>query len=447
MTHQCERVIVVGGGIAGIAAAVALARSGCSVTLLEQRRRLGGRATSFVDAASDEVFDNCQHVALGCCTSYLELCSMLGVLDRFDWHDSQYWVQPHADGAASTSIIRPSWLPAPLHHAPSFLAAKFLTVEDKLAIAAAVRELLVIDRDAWKDRTFLEFLTATSQPASSISRFWEPVVVSACNLSTSRACATSAMQVFQDGLLKSAQACSIGIPRVAMVDLYANVQPILEASGGQVRFASAASAIEPKRVQLTSGQVLCADAVIAALPLERAMVLVKNSQGGPDKRLADARLVLEHSPIIGVHLEFDAPMMPVPHAVLVDCPTQWVFAKDPDATRLHAVISAAAALVDLEASTILDIVEYDLRRCFAQSSHGASRVRGRVVKERRATFAATPAMERWRSGLLHVPGSVVLAGDYTNTDWPATMEGAARSGFAAAALVRHAAHSFAAPQA
>ena len=128
-------------------------------------------------------------------------------------------------------------------------------------------------------------------------------------------------------------------------------------------------------------------------------------------------------------------MLPVPHAVLVDCETQWVFAKDASATRLHAVISGADAMVDLDASAILDVVERDIRRCFAHSSRGVSRVRGRVVKERRATFAATPAMERWRSGLRQEPGKVVLAGDYTNTDWPATMEGAARSGFAAAAAV------------
>lgn len=426
---------MVGGGIAGIAAAVTLARAGIAVTLLEQRRRLGGRATSFIDAASDEVLDNCQHVALGCCTSYLELCSMLGVLDRFDWHDRQYWVQPHADGSASTSIISPGWLPAPLHHAASFLGARFLTIEAKLAIAAAIRELLVIDRSAWKDKTFLEFLVATQQPACAISRFWEPVVVSACNLSSSRVCAASAMQVFQDGLLHSAQACRIGIPRVAMVDLYAQVEPILAAAGGEVRFASAAASIKPSRVQLASGQMLDADSVVAALPLERAMTIVKDEDGAPDARFAEASQVLSHSPIIGVHLEFDAPMLPVPHAVLVDCETQWVFAKDASATRLHAVISGADAMVDLDASAILDVVERDIRRCFAHSSRGVSRVRGRVVKERRATFAATPAMERWRSGLRQEPGKVVLAGDYTNTDWPATMEGAARSGFAAAAAV------------
>lgn len=429
---------MVGGGIAGIAAAVALARTGCQVTLLEQRRRLGGRATSFVDAASDEVLDNCQHVALGCCTRYLELCGLLGVHDRFDWYESQYWVHAPPGIRASTSIIRPGWLPAPFHHAGSFAMAGFLSIEDKLAITAAIRELLVIDRRDWQGRTFAAFLTATAQTESAIRKFWEPVIVSACNLSCERVCAAPAMQVFQEGLLQSAQGCRIGIPRVAMVDLYAQVESILESTGGEVRFGCAASSIQPREVRLASGAVLRADGVIAAVPLERAALLVRNEAGEPDPRFDSVAAIIEHSPILGIHIEFDAPVLPVPHAVLVDCPTQWVFAKDDRGAKLHAVISAAEALVDRDATEILDLVETDLRRCFARTMRNATRVRGRVIKERRATFAATVAMERWRRGLVQEPHAVILAGDYTNTGWPATMEGAARSGFGAveAALSR-----------
>jgi zeta-carotene desaturase len=412
-----------------------MARSGIAVTLIESRRRLGGRATSFVDAASDEVLDNCQHVTLGCCTRYLELCGMLGVLDRFDWHDRQYWVLPQSRGEAHMSVLSPQWLPAPLQYAWSFLRAGFLTAGDKLAIAACLRELLVLDRSQWRDRTFGDFLRRLDQPPRAVRRFWEPVVVSACNLPCDLVCAESAMKVFQDGLLGPAEASKIGVPRVALVDLYESVGAILAESGGALRTGIAAASIEPGRVVTSSGEVLEADAVVAAIPVDRAAVLVKDRAGSSDARFAGLAQVVAFSPIVGVHLEFDRPVLTVPHAVLLECQTQWVFRKDLEGARLHAVISGATKMAEMDAESILGVVEGDLRRCFRREATGAVRLWGRVVKERRATFAATPAFERWRSRLAvpeHAGERVILAGDYTNTAWPATMEGAAISGFAAA---------------
>ena len=425
---------MVGGGVAGIAAAVSLAHRGVPVLLLESRRRLGGRATSFVDAGTGDVLDNCQHVTLGCCDRYLHLCELLGVRDRFEWHREQYWVQPRGDEAA-VSVIAPGRLPAPLHYAGAFLKASFLDAREKLAIANAMRELLVAERGQWKQRTFGEFLDAVDQSEGAKRKFWSPVIVSACNAPIERVSASPAIKVFQEAFLASAKACEIGLPTVPLVELYASVEERLRAAGGAVRFGAAAASIAPRGVTLSGGERLEARAVVSALPLERACDVVVEASGRADRRLAMLAKHLAFSPIIGVHLEFERPVLSWPHAVLVDCETQWVFRKDASGRRVHAVISAAADWVESEPERIMQWVEADLARCFPRAMRGNVRRWGRVVKERRATFLATPSFERSRGAVAFERDEVVLAGDYVDTDWPATMEGAAIAGFAAAERV------------
>lgn len=419
-------VLIVGGGIAGLAAALRLAEAGVSVTLLETRQKLGGRATSFTDVRTGHVIDNCQHVALGCCTNYVEFCRRLGVLDRIIWRREIYWVE----AGGRTSVMQPSALPAPGHLSPSFLAAKFLSWGEKQAIARAMLAALNADLGSAESITFAEWLHRQGQPAGAVAKFWEPVIVSACNLPSARVSAASALHVFQEGFLDHREASAMGLPAVPLVQLYDRAEDALAAAGGALRLGESVDEIGPDFVRTSAGTVHRADRVICAVPFERAARLIPDHLQRADPRFG-ALAALRHSPILGVHLEFDRPVLPMHSAVLVGRETQWLFRKDEDGRRLHAVISAADAWLPLNEAQITAKVMDDVSACFPAAT-GAALLSSRPVKEKLATFAPTPGCERARPDA-EGPSGIILAGDFTRTGWPATMEGAARSGFIAAA--------------
>ena len=426
------RVLIAGGGLAGMAAAVSLATVGVPVLVLETRKKLGGRATSFEDVRSGEVLDNCQHVVLGCCTNYLHFLKTVGTADRIRWTREQYWIER----GGRTSVIRPSILPAPLHFSFSVLAARFLTISEKLALGTAMRHLLRVDRSAWRQRTFIEFLRQHRQSARLIEKFWAPVVVSACNLAVEKVCASAAMQVFQEGFLAHPNAADVGVSAVPLIDLYANAEGIIRSSGGEVRLGSGVERLSGTSVTTTAGETLHADRVICALPPERAADVVDPEIAAADPRFQTMGRIT-HSPILGVHLIFDRPVLTLPHCVFVDGGVQWLFRKDDQGRAVHAVISGADDWMGLSEEEIGGRVATEMR-AYLPGTGGAGLERVRAVKEKRATFALTPSSEELRPATL--PDSwrsseppIVLAGDAMQTGWPATMEGAVRSGYAAAA--------------
>lgn len=419
--------IIVGGGIAGLAAAIRLTEAGVRVTLLETRKKLGGRATSFADVRSGQVLDNCQHVVLGCCTNYLDLLARLGVRDSIQWSDEQYWVEE----GGRTSVIRPGVLPAPLHFSVATMRAGFLSTAEVLALARIGPRLMRVKRENHQNETFAAFLARSGQPQRVIARFWSPIVVSACNLDVDRVAASVALHVFQEGFLGSADAASIGLPTVPLVELYRNAEQVMSRSGGRILLGAGVERLDDRGATTTDGQRHEADRVICAVPVERVNRIVDESIRRIDPRFAPLDS-FTHSPILGVHLRFDRPVLSTPHAVLVDRPTQWLFRKDAQGAYLHAVISAADAWMELSEQQIADRVVADIHACFP-GSRGATLEMARAVKEKLATFAPLPGVERLRPDATHPASRVILAGDYTNTGWPATMEGAAKSGYAAAA--------------
>lgn len=419
---------VVGGGLAGIAAAVTLADQGARVILLEQTRRLGGRASSFTDPVSGEELDNCQHVVMGCCTNYQSLTARLGVAECFRWHDEQHWVSP----GGRVDRIAPGPLPAPAHHAAAFLKASFLDPGDKLAIAHGMGHLARVDPRDWGTRSFADWLRANWQTRAAIARFWRPVVVSACNAEPERCAADLAMKVFREGLMASPRASAIGVPTVPLKTLYDAVPGLLAAQTGEARFGALATRVTRDTVEFRDAPPVRAGRVIVALPFERVVGVLDISCR--DERTA-ALARVGHSPILGVHLRTDRPFLPFPHAVLVDRPTQWLFRKDDAGRSVHAVVSAADEWMGLTDEAITDRVAADLRACFPAA--GDFRVEwSRAVRSRRATFLPTPGIAALRPSVRPAdPRNPLLAGDYTDTGWPATMEGAVRSGRAAAAAV------------
>lgn len=422
-------VVVAGGGLAGIAAALRLAEQGVAVTLLETRRKLGGRATSFDDVRSGETLDNCQHVAMGACASYLDLLRRLKVDHLIEWSSRTLWVE----AGGRRSQLAPSPLPAPGHLAPSLLAARFLSTAEKLQISRATLAALLAERARWQDRPFDRWLREQGQSDGAISKFWSPIIVSACNLTADKVAASCALHVVQGGFLRSRAAGRIGVPSVPLVSLYDPAEEAVRAAGGAIRLGESVERITETAVVTASGETIEADRVICALPFERALAAVDPAIASRDARF-DTMRALTHSPILGVHLVASRPILDAPHAVLVERPTQWLFRKGPapgGGQRLHAVVSAADEWVALREDEIASRIVEDIRACFPEA--GAAELRDvRPVKEKRATFAATPEGERARPDTAG-PSRLLLAGDYTRTGWPATMEGAVRSGYSAAA--------------
>ncbi len=332
-----------------------------------------------------------------------------------------------------------------MHLGGSMLKFKSLSWGAKWAIARAMMSMLALSpsrREEWAHRSFAQWLESERQPPEAVERFWEMIIVSALNENVRTASAAHALQVFQEGFLAHRDAYLVGLASVPLVRLYEPTMPMLESRGGSVRLGAGVRGLEfdgrsITGVELSDGEKLSADVYVSALPVERLEKLVTPAMRGFDARLAGLG-EFSFSPILGIHVWYDRAVMDWPHAVTLDSPLQWVFNRGLDAVsrrqHLHVVISAAYAWIDLPATEILERVRKELA-IYLPGVAQARFVEGQVIKERRATFSATPEIEAARPEARGAIENLVLAGDYCQTGWPATMEGAVRSGYIAASAV------------
>jgi len=443
------RVAVVGGGLSGLAAGCALADVGFPVSLFERRPYLGGRASSYGHPGTGEVVDNCQHVLLGCCTNLIEFYHRLGVADRIRWYDRLTFLEP----GGRASVVEPSLLPAPFHMAPSFLHARCLTLKDKLSIAAAMATLA---GRAPEDRgdSFLTWLRRHGQSQGALERFWKTILVSALNEDLDRISCSSAGQVIRESFLKSARAGRMGVPTVPLTELYSAAGDYIQARGGQVHLRARAESFRPDSSAVglsVEGMEESFDAVLLAVPFE---VLSRMLPEVPEAQsLREQVAHFETSPITGIHLWLDRQITDLDHAILLDRTIQWMFHKsrllavrrEPSlvdsasglgGSYLELVVSSSKALVPKSKSDIIGLALEELREFFP-AARGAKLLKSTVVKEVSATYSPQPGVDAYRPTSLAVWPRVFLAGDWTATGWPATMEGAVRSGYLAAeAIVR-----------
>ena len=444
MTEQNSRsVLVVGGGLAGLSAACALADEGYRVTLLERRPYVGGRASSYEHPGTGEVIDNCQHVLIGRCTNLIDLYRRLGVENAIRWYRQFTFVEP----GGRQSVLGSSGLPAPLHSTPSFLGARAFTWEDKEAIARGLLQFLWgLPPDS--DESFAQWMKRHGQTHGAIERFWKPVLVSALNEDPERISVHYAAKVFRESFLSSARAGEMGIPSIPLSELYGHALNYIRARGGDVRLRTSVEAMEPVAgggwAARSGEESFAADAAVLALPFEGLAKLL------PEMPVADGVEALktklegfEHSPITGIHLWFDRPVTNLEHAVLLDSPVQWLFNKSllqPEYRvsgehYVELVVSASRALVPMQRQEIVDLATAELARFFPVVRE-AQLVKAAVVKEVRATYSVRPGLDACRPAADESPWpGIALAGDWTATGWPATMEGAVRSGYRAAEAV------------
>ncbi len=429
--------IVIGGGCAGIAAAVRLAEHGVAVTLIETRKRLGGRATSHHDPQTGALIDNCQHVVLGCCTNILDLYDRLGSLSAIEWQA----VMRFADKAGRAWDFGEDPLPAPLHLTRALMGYRGLSLRDRLRVALAMGAILRADRAAHESRSFAAFLDQHHGSPASVERFWNPIVRSACNLSVEQVSAAAAMQVFQQGFMANRAGWRMGVSRVPLAHLYDRAEAVLNDTGGALRLGTAASAsiVEADRVtgvRTTRDEVMRSDVVISALPADRLVKIAPEQLKQRDLRLAAAGRI-GTSPIIGMHLWLDRIVLDRSHLFFADGQIDWLFAA-PDqpaqGQHLHTGISAAQALVGMDNEALLALAMDELRRYASvlPAAASAKLVRGQVIREKRATIAPRPGLDAHRPTTRGAGSNLLLAGDWTATGWPSTMEGAVRSGYAAA---------------
>jgi squalene-associated FAD-dependent desaturase len=432
---QAPNVAVVGGGLAGLAAGCALASAGFRVTLFERRAYLGGRASSYQHPGTGEVIDNCQHVLLGCCTNLIEFYERTGVSDSIRWFDRMTFLEP----GGRASEIAPSALPAPLHTAPAFLRASCLELADKAAIARAMMALApTTPRD--NGESFLDWLKSHGQTERAIERFWKPVLVSALNEEIDRVSVPYAAQVMRESFLKSAAAGRMGVPAVPLTELYNAAGEYIRARQGEVRFREAVESFRAdlSHVKLSvAGREEVFDYVVFALPFDGLERILPDTSTSQPLRAALGRF--ETSPITGIHLWFDREITELEHAVLLDRTIQWMFHKSKLQKRdnnghgsyVELVVSASKSLVEKSRQEIVDLAVAELRE-FLPGARDANLVKSTVIKEVHATYSPRPGIETQRPRPETVWPRVFLAGDWTATGWPATMEGAVRSGYLAA---------------
>ena len=449
-SHGMSDVIVIGGGLAGLAASVALAQAGVKVTLLESRPRLGGRASSFEDAATGELIDNCQHVAMGCCTNFRHFCFVTGLAPYFRDEEQLTFVgPPDLNGRQSPEFCRfaaTPFVPAPFHLGRALLGLGYLSLRDKFAIARGLLSLRRAQPQHNDRTTIAEWLDRQRQPANAIENFWNVVLVSALSESLDRISVAAARKVFVDGFLTNREGWKVSLPTVPLDELYSGtLAQWLAAHSVDVRLKTGVERLVMDEgaisaVELRNGERLAARQFVMAVPQQRTLSLLPESIRTLPQLAAIERL--ETAPIASMHLWFDRPITLLPHAVLVGRLSQWVFnrgqrsgvrgqKKEGQSFYYQVVISNAREMAERPQSDLVAEVVAELKTIWPWAAAAELR-HSRVIIEHHAVFSPLPGSEELRPPQQSPIGNLQLAGDWTRTGWPATMEGAVRSGFLAA---------------
>ena len=440
-------MIVIGGGLAGLSAGVALAEAGWRVRLFEQRPFLGGRATSYALPDGEHV-DNCQHVTLGCCTNLEDFYRRVRSAGKIKFFDRLLFQDPQG----RTGEMQAGMLPAPFHMTGSFARFAPLTLADKRSIARAMLDILrakghTADLDAPGGISMLQWLQRRKQTPGAIERFWRVVLVSALDEELDKTDARFGVDVFWKGFLSNRTGYRMGVPAVPLAELYDGCKSEIEKRGGEVNLRMPVRIIRVENggvtgVEFDGGRVETADAFVFALPHPAMAELASEEMMRCEPALAQLAKI-GVAPITGVHFWFDREVMREPFVTLLDTTTQWIFNKtalyggangDGKSQYLQLVISASYNLLQKPRQEIIDLCLKEVQHALP-AAREAKLLKATVIKEIAATFSPRPGVDRWRPNQETRIRGMFLAGDWTDTGWPATMEGAVRSGYLAAEAV------------
>ncbi|MBX7221751.1 MAG: hydroxysqualene dehydroxylase HpnE [Blastocatellia bacterium] len=441
-----KSVSIIGGGFAGLAAGVALADAGWRVHLIEKRPFLGGRAYSFLDSTTGSVVDNGQHLMMGCYRETFAFLKKIGSLDLVHFQDRSRVDFLDAQGQATLECPQ---LPAPLHLFVGLLGLKGLSLAEKLGTLRLGGTLRLKNGKLHRKIGHLtvdEWLTACGQSPRIKERFWEPLAVATLNEDIKIAPATLLAKVLQDGFGGTRRDSSMVTSKVGLSDLYTRqAVEFIEVRGGTVQLKTGVSQIKFEAgrcsgIELTDGTTVQADAYISSVPYFSLRRMIAEEIGTRVPEFAqwwDFR----SAPIISINLWFDRPVTDLPFAGLLGTQVQWVFNKDVILNRTQAktqhlslILSAAHVHQRTPKEQLVEMAVAELQTVLP-ASRQAKLVHSFVIKEHDATFSASPAAEKARPGARTSFANFFLAGDWTDTGLPATIEGAVLSGHRAAQLV------------
>lgn len=434
--------IVIGGGFAGIAAAAELARHGITTTLVEPRTYLGGRARSFADRETGEVIDNGQHLLMGCYTHALALFGLLGTR-----HLLAAQPRMHVDFIDPNGTIHAfdtSRLPGKAGTALGLARLSGLSAADKFR---ALQFALLVEYGFARpgNDSVEQFLQRYRQSPRMITRFWEPIVLATLNAHPREASAQLLVEVLRRAIFADAESSQLLFPAAGLSELIAPFLQWFERNGGTILHDSAEALLfngnKATGIATTTGTIE-ASAVISAIPPRALARLLPPSQLSDIAAIAP---LIDYSPIVSVYLWFDRNFLPGKFYAMLDTTIQWVFNRrllctTPDDIRstypghLALTVSAADTIASASNQDIVERCIAELERAFPQA-RGARLLHSQVIKEKHATMRATPDINALRPNAITSAEGFFLAGDWTNTGLPATIEGACQSGVVAARAV------------
>ncbi|HWC76459.1 MAG TPA: hydroxysqualene dehydroxylase HpnE [Blastocatellia bacterium] len=432
-----KRVVIIGGGFSGLAAGVALSERGHHVHLFERRNHLGGRAYSFTDPKSGDQVDNGQHLFMRCYSNTVAFLDKIGCLDKLQFQDKTQI--EFLDREGRDRFECPS-LPAPLHVLAGLLRMKGLTLQDKarlLRLGSALRN------GSGGDLTVTRWLESLGQSENIRRRFWTPLVVATLNESPDTASARMLKVVLREAFDGGRWASNIGISRVGLSELYTEgARTFIEAHGGRISTGSQIARLHIKdglsrAVDLKDGDEIEGDFFISAVTPEAFLQILP---GDLRDREFSQLAQLESSPIVSINLWFDRPVTDRAFIGLLGTRIQWLFNKDAilrrggNSNQIALIISAARGFVNWTRETLVEMAITELNQLLPET-RSARLVHSVIVKERDATISHSVESDKLRPAAGTSISNLILAGDWTNTGLPATIESAVLSGNLAANLV------------
>lgn len=436
-----KKILILGGGVAGLSAAVHLSRSGHEITLVEARQTLGGRSHSFRDPKTGDNIDNGQHILMGCYHATLDLLQRIGT--RHLLRPEKNLNVPYVSEAKQLTRLQAAALPAPFHLLSAIFGFQELSLSEKFrAMEVGISAKLDSKGVKWRASTVSEWLQACGQTPNAIRSLWEPFCIAALNESVQTASASLFGEVIRRAFLRSGDDSTILFSRVGLTQLL--VQPaanLIQATQGKIICGQAVQKIHFEQsqvagVQLHNGTVLEGDAIICTMPWHSLRKLLPETS-----QLAQQITHLHGSPIIGIHLWFDQEICTEPFLGLLDSPIHWLFNKtkisDLEKTAYPSVALVISAAYDFEKISNDELLQLALKECyrFLPKSKNAKLLHHFVYRARDATFQTRPEILPYRPHCQTEWNNFFIAGDWTNTGLPATIEGAIESGRKAASMI------------
>ena len=470
-------IVVLGGGISGIATAQHLMDQGYPVTLVEARRFLGGRVFSFPDHQAGVSVDNGQHVIVGCCTYFIELLKRLDTFHR-------WYLQPRlklriSDRRGKVGFLAASALPAPFHLLPSLLGYPHLRAWDKIRVLAALGLAKFTNRHQshLEEISFYQWLRQCGQSDEAIRMLWNLIVMPILNDDVRDVSAAMGLMVIQEGMLAGLHSADMGYATDGLLPcLGGPAEEQLSAGGVKLLLGRAVRRLllEDGRIagaELTSGGTVTGQIYVSALPSEMLCRILPETV--LDQPFFHGLKELQTSPIVNLHLWYDRPVMEESFCAFVDSPLQWVFNKtkimragaqdedgigskpaasrhepspdNPDLSTSSEGLSEGGQYICVSLSAAWDYIDQPREELVPQIMAEIAQVfpmareavvqRAIVIKQRQATFRCVPGAGNRRPGSRTPIPNLFLAGEWTDTGWPSTMESAARSGYNAAQAI------------